>query len=164
MERPAAGLVKWPSERKAERDRHNMLRVTLPGLYMPCMGPTQPWECHKLDNADSVARFIEEEGRLPTKRPVSETYKGTCPSKEDEKKLGNFIQNLQQDYKNGYISEDLEKKARAVPLLWERITAHAKKAEAKNAAQGKVVRTIGKARPVRTIVEALPAAVLKQSV
>mmetsp|Transcript_16409 Transcript_16409/g.34295 ORF Transcript_16409/g.34295 Transcript_16409/m.34295 type:complete len:156 (-) Transcript_16409:131-598(-) len=137
MNRSAAGMRKWPSERKANRDHHNMLKVMFPGIYMPCMGPTQPWECHKLDNLDSVTRFIEEESRLPNKRAASGIYKGTCPGIEDEKKLGNFVQNLQQAYRQGEIREELEKKARAVPLVWDRITAHAQRAESKKAAQEK---------------------------
>eukprot|EP00927_Polykrikos_kofoidii_P050820 TRINITY_DN44695_c0_g1_i1.p1 TRINITY_DN44695_c0_g1~~TRINITY_DN44695_c0_g1_i1.p1 ORF type:complete len:162 (+),score=28.97 TRINITY_DN44695_c0_g1_i1:216-701(+) len=161
MEEPAANLAKWPSEHKAAMDRHNMLQAMMPGIIMPCMAPTRSWRTHKLDNVGAVARFVAEEGRLPSKRPTNGIYKGTCPSKEDEKKLGNFAQNLQQDHRNGYLFAELEKKALAVPLLWERITAHAKKAEAKKAAQAKVARTIVKAKPVRAIVRAVPVAGLK---
>eukprot|EP00928_Gymnodinium_smaydae_P069643 TRINITY_DN53256_c0_g1_i1.p1 TRINITY_DN53256_c0_g1~~TRINITY_DN53256_c0_g1_i1.p1 ORF type:complete len:131 (-),score=15.13 TRINITY_DN53256_c0_g1_i1:115-465(-) len=111
-------MAAWPSERKAKRSLLNMLKPA--GLVMS--DTSQPWEEHKTDNIRSIKRFLEEEGRLPNKRAkVGVVFQGSCPGTADEVKLGNAVQNFQQEYKKGYISTKVREEAESVPALWARI-------------------------------------------
>mmetsp|Transcript_5094 Transcript_5094/g.15724 ORF Transcript_5094/g.15724 Transcript_5094/m.15724 type:complete len:117 (-) Transcript_5094:140-490(-) len=113
-------MAAWPSERKAKRDRHNALKRVLGDLIMG--SPSQPWELHKIDNIRSIARFLDEEGRLPNKRAkAGVVYQGSCPSTNDEVKLGNAVQNLQQEHKKDWMSATVRSEAESVPALWARI-------------------------------------------
>eukprot|EP00929_Paragymnodinium_shiwhaense_P010954 TRINITY_DN11606_c0_g1_i1.p1 TRINITY_DN11606_c0_g1~~TRINITY_DN11606_c0_g1_i1.p1 ORF type:complete len:122 (+),score=27.91 TRINITY_DN11606_c0_g1_i1:81-446(+) len=110
----------WPSERKAKyRVHRQLLRI---GIAVWDGSESKKWEEHKIDNVRSIKRFLDEEGRFPSKRAkVGVVYEGSCPSREDEVKLGNAVQNFQQECKKGYMSDEVRAEAEAIPALWARI-------------------------------------------
>eukprot|EP00746_Dinoflagellata_sp_MGD_P167422 gnl/MRDRNA2_/MRDRNA2_98019_c0_seq1.p1 gnl/MRDRNA2_/MRDRNA2_98019_c0~~gnl/MRDRNA2_/MRDRNA2_98019_c0_seq1.p1 ORF type:complete len:134 (-),score=24.11 gnl/MRDRNA2_/MRDRNA2_98019_c0_seq1:150-491(-) len=111
-------MAEWPSERKRKRDHFNFLKGALDLIG----NASQPWEKHKIDNVRSIARFLEEEGRLPNKRAKAGViYQGSCPNVKDEVKLGNAVQNLQQERKKGSMSPEVQLEAESVQALWARI-------------------------------------------